>query len=338
MNWNRCLWYGLSVGAAFLGSSWGQTFVADKGGDWLGYAEGLRGQTLVPVAAYEADPNQPGRGYFYAYWSTILGKINRQRAAAGVPPLSEDAALGRAGFLIIEQILRQDWLGPSFPNGQDLPAFLQKAGYQGDPRKVKAYIHLAIDSAFPSVKTEDLYHSGMRPLLSMRGALSPLYRSFGYATINVDPVNGNGFVSHGIDPYELTDAGRIRASTYEVVLVSMETPPTPSRLIADWRLNANRHFFTKYDHIIPIAINVRQGARIHGGMVADSRQLGDRPRIKGRLPTGIKLNPVTGQFVGKARKKGVYRFTITATYRLYRGEGCSGLFSTAGVIRVTRER
>ncbi len=118
----------------------------------------------------------------------------------------------------------------------------------------------------------------------------------------------------------------------------MDAPVQPSRLLADWRSIAGRHIFTHYDRIPPIQMTAKVGSRTDGGIVVSARQFANRSRITGRLPAGIRLNPATGKFTGKPRREGIYRFTVTATYRFYRGEGCSGRFTTAGVIRVGKVR
>lgn len=296
--------------------AWAQIDVLDKSGmpaitGYLGYVTGAAGESPVPYSEYESKNNfSSPASASSGGWVQTLQRFNKLRSEVGAQPLIEDAALGRAGLLLLEQVLNQDWLGTSFPNGLTFGEILKQARYTGDANRVRAYFYLA-DGPW----TRHLLHTFApeTDLQAMRSVVSPSFVSFGYAAIDLIP---RDFTDHN-RPYEGFDAGRVRASGYEVVLVSMDAPTVPSRALSDyWKRNQTHPFF-KYDNVPAVDLHASRRQPIKGGIVVTPDQKVGVPIVHGRLPKGIHLSATTGKFVGKPRgRKGVYRFTVTANFKM----------------------
>jgi hypothetical protein len=333
----------LLAAASTLRLASAQIDVLDKSGmpaitGYLGYVTGAAGESPVPYSEYESRNEYDSlASYASGAWVGTLRRFNKLRAEAGAQPLVEDSALGRAALLLIEQILNQDWIGTSFPNGLSFDDILKQAGYAGDAGRVKAYFYLADG---PWTKHRLYTAAPETDLQAMRSVVSPSFVSFGYAVIDLIP---RDFTDHN-RPYEGFDAGRVRASGYEVVLVSMDAPTAPSRALSDyWKRNQTHPFF-KYDNVPTVDLRARRGQPIKGGIVVTPNQKVGVPIVHGRLPKGIHLSAATGKFVGKPRgSKGVYRFTVTVNFKMLSrsdvkllppGQNPNGVATVAGRITV----
>jgi hypothetical protein len=262
-----------------------------------------------------------------------LRPASAAREQRGLPDLLQNYQLDIAAMGIVREIFRQDWEGVNFPDGKNLAYFLRQAGWTGDPSHV-----IAIVRARPNVVGTFFYADSLNPGYAIHNfpqLINPAFVTIGYAIGSGTKTKwvktqGGGYVAN------VTDEGRVDGYYYDAVLLSTDAVPVHTEAMYNLRT-----LFEYFNHRNPdfFATTVigRKGVRLNPvNLVATSKQLVGRARIKGHLPPGVHFNGHTGRFSGKPRKAGTRRVQITATYRLVGGEGATGTHTTRAVIRIRR--
>lgn len=256
-------------------------------------------------------------GFSYA----ACDAVNKARASRGLGEVVESKALAMAGSYLIDHMLREDWIGTSFPSGYTLRNALAQAGY---PTNANVQVVVRVAS-----NNNGLFGDGnVAKVLSAADGYNNGMVAFGYFTIwpklDGGRVNTNQVIGSG------TYGGY-----YEVMLFGSVLPPVAERPLVDMSAMTEKYSFSDAR---PINLTAKKGQRVKKAIVESPRYIVGKAKVKGKLPPGLKFSAKQGRFVGKPKKKGNYRVVVTANYRKRANANATGVdggqVSTVYIIRV----
>jgi len=250
--------------------------------------------------------------------------VNDARVARGLPELVESIVLANAGRRLIDHMLREDWVGTSFPSGYSLAAALAEVGYPPEA-SVKAVIRVSSVADFKGYFGSGYYTKAAAQACSVEDGFNPNLTAFGY--FSIEPKSDPGRVD--------TNTPENGGGYYEVMLFGSLPPPVGARQLVNFY-----HVRNQYD-IKPIALaaNIvgQRGFLLNRSVVGSPapRYIVGKARVTGRLPRGVKFNGTQARFYGIPKKKGNFRVRVTAKYRMrkdFTAEGTDGGVKTITVV------